>query len=1069
MSTLGPPTASQRRAALLEQLIVTLTTGSGTGEALAIKDRDPDDLTIALLDAWATAGDVIGFYLDRIAAEGYISSATEPGSILALASLLGHSPQLSIAASAPIAYQLQPDPADTAVVLPAGLLVQSVPAAGQIAQTFQTTAPLLARPSWGLLKPKSTRPLMSGDLVGPQPSIVIAGTTANLKPNQVVLVAAADPPSSVPTQTPYTVVSATPNAAANTTTVQLLALQDTVVAARTPDAGPTDVESSVDLMMRNGLGKTATPPPSSVNQLNRATGDVFGFSRDSTLRILSALQPSVSTQLYQTAASNPLGLAAITGVSACQVQATPFGAQAPPRMLSAGPPAVTQDWPIGATSTLTVGIDEQDFNELITNDPPARTPSASIQIAESGRTQSAELVVPVVASAAPSASQTLGDGTVSVGLSTLANDNGNSLVVDYAGGQDSDTTAFTLTVEILYGGPVKLTLSDYPAAPYTWDPVTQATVQTTIGTHQVSIEWNNVAATIQVVTPLALKGASQDLLVLDTVYPGILPGSSIVVQRTFADGTTPTPLVLTVASVSTLSVSAYGITGKATQLQLNGPWLVTQSGEPDSNTTQAALREITVSAQPTPLQPLPVPFVPPDGTIDGSSVELSTLIAGMDAGRLIAVTGQRADLLPAVVNGGELAMVAGLQPGANLIAGDTPTTTLVLQAPLAFSYVPSTVQIYGNVVRGEQGATITDVLGSGNPAVTFPTFTLSSGPLLSDPSSTGVGSTSSLTVTVSGVVYTEVSRLTSAGPPRSYVTGTDRTGKTTVTFATPLPAGTSNVIASYRVGDGSQGNLVAGQLTTLLSRPAATQSVANPLPATGGAGSAQPADVVAAAPIGLRGLGRLVSINDFADLAQSLAGVASASARLVRDRDRPAVLVTAAGPDPTPIDPGIITALQAQMTARADPAIQVKVAAASLYMIVLAATVTPAPTADWDGVADAVRAALTQAFAYPNRGLGQPVSLGDLIAGAHSVPAVLSFDATALALVPATTTATALATALPALLKDAPTQPGLTIVQGARDWSTASQTPMPSGVYVPDAIAFISASVPDTLLLSEAT
>ena len=65
-----PPHTSSRRAALLEQLIVALTSDPQT--ALPIKTRAPDDPTIALLDAWATVGDVLGFYLDRIADEGYL-------------------------------------------------------------------------------------------------------------------------------------------------------------------------------------------------------------------------------------------------------------------------------------------------------------------------------------------------------------------------------------------------------------------------------------------------------------------------------------------------------------------------------------------------------------------------------------------------------------------------------------------------------------------------------------------------------------------------------------------------------------------------------------------------------------------------------------------------------------------------------------------------------------------------------------------------------------------------------------------------------------------------------------
>ena len=55
-------------------------------------------------------------------------------------------PRPGLAASVWLAYSLQPDPTDTAVVLPAGLLAQSVPGTGELPQTFETTAELVARP-----------------------------------------------------------------------------------------------------------------------------------------------------------------------------------------------------------------------------------------------------------------------------------------------------------------------------------------------------------------------------------------------------------------------------------------------------------------------------------------------------------------------------------------------------------------------------------------------------------------------------------------------------------------------------------------------------------------------------------------------------------------------------------------------------------------------------------------------------------------------------------------------------------------------------------------------------------
>ena len=51
----------------------------------ALTTRESDDPAIALLDAWAVAGDVLTFYQERIANEGYLRTATERRSIRELA------------------------------------------------------------------------------------------------------------------------------------------------------------------------------------------------------------------------------------------------------------------------------------------------------------------------------------------------------------------------------------------------------------------------------------------------------------------------------------------------------------------------------------------------------------------------------------------------------------------------------------------------------------------------------------------------------------------------------------------------------------------------------------------------------------------------------------------------------------------------------------------------------------------------------------------------------------------------------------------------------------------------
>lgn len=52
--------------------------------------RDRGDSSLAFLDSWATVADVLTFYQERIANEGYLRTATERRSVLELARLVGY-------------------------------------------------------------------------------------------------------------------------------------------------------------------------------------------------------------------------------------------------------------------------------------------------------------------------------------------------------------------------------------------------------------------------------------------------------------------------------------------------------------------------------------------------------------------------------------------------------------------------------------------------------------------------------------------------------------------------------------------------------------------------------------------------------------------------------------------------------------------------------------------------------------------------------------------------------------------------------------------------------------------
>lgn len=1082
-SRLNSPHSSARRTQLLERLVVALT-GAPEGDRLPIRTRVLDDPTIALLDAWATVGDVLGFYLDRIADEGYLSTAVDPGSILALAALVGHKPRYGIASKLHLACTLNPDPKDNALQLASGLLFQTVPGAGEHPQTFESFDAIIARPSWNLLAPKTTQPLSvaspaSATHLG---SLVVKGTTTNLQANDAILLEL----TGVVTPVPISVAS---TAVDHVTSLTTVTLQST--AAGSPASGhaavasgvasvpaqPANVTGAIDGLLSGGLAAPVTPVPASAHMLGRAAKTVFTPGSDSIPRMLSALQPALASTLYAALDTTAVGQTTVQGASALRAKAAPFGAQAPPKQVfdSSGKPAGTVPWPIGDTHTLALSVTITDFERLSSQairsgtfrrisrmighrqSPPgtdeesvtpnpvvsvqcnvgALTSSAIIEITSPGPWQEADL-------------QSLG----SLALST---DN-NTLTVFYTGTATSRVPELVITATIdPERDAVSLKIGDET---HVWDPNIHTEISTRVGNAMLSIAWakppvGESALKISVQTPLPLTDRKR--LPLDKTYDTILKGSWVVIERAGDPQSSSAteikyPLVAQVAAIDSVAVSGYGISGTVTRLSLSADWIG------PSDVLQTALKSLTVHAQQDLLTLAPVPVL---GDVSGASIELDGLVAGIEAGRLIAVTGTRTDLpAHATVPAGEIAMVESISAGA--AAGETIHSTLNLHGPLSYSYHRASLKIYGNVVSARQGATINEILGSGQPAKPHQSFALSTGPMLAETTLGQAGAQSTLTVTVDGVGYDEVERFDATTSPRSFRTGTDPGGKTTVVFATPLPAGTANVRASYRAGDGGQGNVRAGQVTQLLSRPAGLGAVVNPLPGSGGSSGDGPDDVRAAVPVGLGGLGRIVTISDYADIASSWAGVGKASATVAAIDRASGVVVSVAGTAPVPLDPNgsLCTGLSAAIAELADPSVPLRAVPATLFAIVLQASVVHDPLVSWDATVDATRVALLASFGYAKRGLGQDVALSDLIAAAHAVPAVRSFTVTAIALVPATATASELSTKLPAMLTS-PVPAVSSLSAAAAEWG------LPVTADAPAAVAYLSSSTPDTLILTE--
>ncbi|MEM6398639.1 MAG: putative baseplate assembly protein [Cyanobacteria bacterium P01_D01_bin.116] len=124
----------------------------------ALKTREDDDFTIALLDAWATVADVLTFYQELIINEFYLLTAKEKFSILELSRLIGYKLRPGVAASTYLAFTLEDVPtAPERVIINAGAKVQSIPGAGEKPQTFETIEKIEARTVWNNFKPRLTQ------------------------------------------------------------------------------------------------------------------------------------------------------------------------------------------------------------------------------------------------------------------------------------------------------------------------------------------------------------------------------------------------------------------------------------------------------------------------------------------------------------------------------------------------------------------------------------------------------------------------------------------------------------------------------------------------------------------------------------------------------------------------------------------------------------------------------------------------------------------------------------------------------------------------------------------------
>jgi predicted phage baseplate assembly protein len=428
------------------------------------------------------------------------------------------------------------------------------------------------------------------------------------------------------------------------------------------------------------------------------------------------------------------------------------------------------------------------------------------------------------------------------------------------------------------------------------------------------------------------------------------------------------------------------------------------------------------------LQPADVPI---DDPVCGAEIELEGEVDGLEPGRWLIITGNRAvtsspNLGDAAAGDSfsvpdvpvsELVMLLSVRQDTLYIddtgtivspsavggtdqliplPGDSIHTFLTLSAPLSYCYQRDTVQIYANVAHATHGQTWREVLGSGNAAADFQRFTLKNAPLTYTAADNPSGVQSSLNVYVNEVRWHEVDNLLDMGPAdHDYLTDADAEEKTGVTAGdgrngARLPTGTENVRAVYRSGIGIPGNVQAGQISLLVSGTDGLKSVINPQPATGGADPEGLESTRARIPLAVSALDRLVATADYAEFARLFAGIGKAASVRLPSSHGQMVQVTIAGQDDIPIDESsdLFRNLLAALEDYGDPYLPVSLARRELLLLVIAARVKLNSDYVWETVEPQIRAGLAGVFGFDARDLAQSAYAAEAMAAMASVPGV---------------------------------------------------------------------------------
>jgi hypothetical protein len=967
--------------------------------------RESRDASIALLDAWATIADVLTFYQERIANEGYLGTAIERRSVLELARLVGYRLRPGLSASVYLAYTLEPTQETT--IIEAGNKAQSIPGPNETPQVFETAERLIAYSGVNLMKPRVTQPQLLNSPTFGEISLVVKGASLNLRVNDAVLLQFTML-APVQVQTAFyivTEVTLTPELDRTTLKLNLQGpapqfLSTALNLAAQAFVAVNDLSKYLDIAAF-GLSPTSKTVEKTTQRLALLQTTIAGTADDATkLAALDAelakLLPFLTSQYAFAFGHGWDGIASwlaliITDLAALKSSLVPFNLTS------------------SSSSKTTVAPGLPSFAEMI---EPFKLPQSLQPTGEARLNRSfpdiygarSEFVAKMYGEINPQAKQFV--------KAILA----NAIKVEVPTPSSRAEGVIELTKSHALRVRTYLAGHNMPVVTRT----TQGAPSTTL-----TLSPPNLAAYIEALQKSgSTAGTNQDLsaIALDAEYSQIKIGSQIAIRHPKINPDGLTIFVVSIHNVTGAKVSQLtfsDVSFSCTVLTLDTPWLpADESSSGNSKESNAIVRNTTVFAQSEDFT-LAETEIADDINFDQIEldpiIELDGLYSDLEPGRWTIISGERVVIDPRTnqrINTGvqvsELVMVASVAHEAKTlvngglleIKGEKLHTFLHPAQPPAYRYRRSTVKIYGNVVRATHGETRTEVLGSGDGSQELQSFQLRQPPLthLAAPNPSGTEST--LEVRVNNVRWREAPNLFVLSPnDRNYITKIDDDGKTTVIYGdgehgARLPTGIENIKAVYRQGLGKDGNVKSDQIKLPLTKPLGVKGVNNPLPASGGVDKEPRDQARINAPIAVLALDRLVSVQDYADFARTFAGIAKASAQRLSDGVREVVHLTIAGAGNIPIDitSDLYRNLVAALGRFGDPLQPLQVESFERVLLVVSAKVSLLPDYLWEHVKEKIRASLWDKLSFDSRELGKGVTLSEVLSLIQAVLGVNYVD-----------------------------------------------------------------------------